>query len=302
MHQREDIAPSWRAINALLGTLLVVSLGGCTLAGDTHRVFFLAKRTTKVEPKYFPYLRNEKLTRYKNRSLAKRVWHEVTAADPHLHASVDYADGFIDGFADYLYRGGSGEPPVVPPRRYWNLPFKSPRGQFAVNDWYSGFCHGSEECKTRGLRDLVVVPSSLWTHGGIVPAAATMPIPTDALPVQTFSGDHPPYEIPEQSFEVPLEALPPSTWEGSSTDHASRSRGLAQAKFPASNHDGPASQEQLASQEKMASSKSRTDEMPRVVVDAGSEGASPSEDAAKPEMPRRTRAGSQKVDQPGVEH
>ena len=33
--------------------------------------------------------------------------------------SIDYERGFENGFIDYLMYGGSGNPPPLPPRRYW---------------------------------------------------------------------------------------------------------------------------------------------------------------------------------------
>ena len=166
MYQREEAAAASRAIQLVL-LVLSVCLSGCALASDTHEVLWLAKRTTKLEPKYFPYVRNERLTRLQNHNFAKGVWRDEIAPTLDFYPSGDYAAGFIDGFADYLHRGGSGEPPPVAPRGYWGFPFQSKKGKEAVHDWYAGFRHGAAECKARGLRDLVVVPSSLIANGEI---------------------------------------------------------------------------------------------------------------------------------------
>jgi hypothetical protein len=137
-----------------------VALAGCNIIADTHRVFFLAKRTTKLEPRYFPYLRNERLSRMRNYALARRVWSEVSEDRPEAY-SKHYAKGFVSGFTDYMFRGGTGSPPLIPPRAYWQMGYETPGGKQAIHDWYAGFQHGAEECKLRGHRDLVVVPSSL---------------------------------------------------------------------------------------------------------------------------------------------
>lgn len=142
-------------------TLVVCSLcnSGCGLVSETHRVFFLAKRTVSLEPKRFQFFHDAKLTRLRNRALARQVWDEIVAECPEPF-SKHYEAGFISGFADYLYRGGRGDAPPVPPRSYWNMGYQSPDGKRAINDWYEGFRHGSQECKVRGYRELAVVPSS----------------------------------------------------------------------------------------------------------------------------------------------
>ncbi len=146
--------------------LCCLSTTGCSLTSETHRLIFLAKRTTKLEPRRFPYVRDEKLSQMRNHSLAKRVWHDIVAGSPPHSFSDHYARGFIIGFADYLYRGGSGEPPLVPPRDYWHAGYQTVQGKQAIQQWFEGFRHGGQECEARGYRELVVTPSSMITVQG----------------------------------------------------------------------------------------------------------------------------------------
>jgi hypothetical protein len=150
----------------LLYSLCVVS--GCSLLADTHHVAYLAKRTTELEPSFFSYFHNEHATRLRNRAAANEAWRQV-AADSPVGYSSHYAKGFVCGFADYLHRGGTGEPPLVPPRSYWGLNYQNVAGKQAIEDWYQGFRHGSDECRMQGLRDLAVVPSSLATSATASP-------------------------------------------------------------------------------------------------------------------------------------
>ena len=72
--------------------------------------------------------------------------------------------GFSDG--DYLEAGGTGQPPAMPPRRYWKAVYQSPEGRLAVQDWYRGFAYGAEMAKASGYRQLVTIPLSdalTWT-------------------------------------------------------------------------------------------------------------------------------------------
>ena len=148
-------------LGCALLALYCLSATGCSVIEDTHHVLFLAKRTTKLEPQHFPYIRNEKMTRRRDAQLAKRVWAEVASQSGAAGFTKHYERGFVTGFADYMYRGGDGEAPLVPPRDYWQLGYQSDRGKQAVDEWYEGFRHGVQECRARGYREMVVVRSSL---------------------------------------------------------------------------------------------------------------------------------------------
>jgi hypothetical protein len=77
--------------------------------------------------------------------------------------------GFLDGFTDFVYAGGSGEPPPVPPRQFWNVEWRSPRGHEASQDWFSGYRHGARVARDGGFRQRAIVQSSVsWM--GIHPA------------------------------------------------------------------------------------------------------------------------------------
>src|SRR5437879_1919596 len=54
-----------------------------------------------------------------DRSLAESALAEFQSAHPGQALSTDFADGFIDGFAGYVYAGDPGGPPPLPPRHYW---------------------------------------------------------------------------------------------------------------------------------------------------------------------------------------
>ncbi len=72
-----------------------------------------------------------------------------------------YARGFKEGFADYLYAGGSGEPPATPPWIYRTRHFDTPDGPNNLQDWYAGWRHGSSVARQSGIRDQVLVPIPL---------------------------------------------------------------------------------------------------------------------------------------------
>ncbi len=120
-----------------------------------------AARTVVGEPIHFALHKNDYLCRLRNKLLARRAWADTLAAEPSLGHSKDYGRGFRDGFADFLYAGGSGEPPLLPPRSYWKVGYETPRGRRAIEDYFAGFRHGALASRTSGIREFTTVLSSL---------------------------------------------------------------------------------------------------------------------------------------------
>jgi len=93
---------------------------------------------------------------------ADRAWREQCSSDPEGCESRAYVAGFKEGFVDYVYGGGSGEPPPVPPRPFWNVEERNPRGHSAATDWFAGYRHGAQVAREEGYRKRALVPSSLF--------------------------------------------------------------------------------------------------------------------------------------------
>ena len=91
---------------------MVVS--GCTVCEN-------AMRTMKHEPAAFSWKHDRPRSTEVYEQWAERVWGEESANCPELAAERDYYLGFRDGFVDYIWAGGNGEPPPVPPRYLWNV-------------------------------------------------------------------------------------------------------------------------------------------------------------------------------------
>ncbi len=121
---------------------------------------------------------------------AHKAWGEVAASCPDKQFSSAYQDGFCHGFVDYVRRGGSGEPPAMPPMCYRYPVLRTPEQQQAIDDWFAGFRLGSAVAREQGWRDGVIVPigrppdiEPVVFKQEIVPAPTTNPQPSLQQPL-----------------------------------------------------------------------------------------------------------------------
>jgi hypothetical protein len=137
--------------------LLLLGLGavvpGCTPLANVARVCF-------CEPAAYCLGMDEWVSKCRNAALADEAWAQYASVFPDACYSDDFADGFKAGFADYVYAGGTGNPPPVPPRYYWKPEYESPQGQQLMQDWFNGFRHGVAVAMESGYREAAVVPAS----------------------------------------------------------------------------------------------------------------------------------------------
>jgi hypothetical protein len=104
---------------------------------------------------------------------------EIISECPELLGSPDYALGFRDGFVDYVYAGGNGEPPPVPPRQYWNVMLRSPEGKQLADAWFAGYRHGAQIARDGGYRDLGTIRTSLVSVDAPYEQSLDAPTPAD---------------------------------------------------------------------------------------------------------------------------
>jgi hypothetical protein len=111
----------------------------------------------------------------RDRQWAEAAWQTVCMKDGPVAHSADFAMGFKDGFAEYLYRGGNGEPPLMAPQRYRRLRYQNPQGYQLIHDWFDGFRFGAASARDSGARKWITGPSSVEGQ----------PVPTHDLPMPT---------------------------------------------------------------------------------------------------------------------
>src|SRR5262245_37237454 len=92
---------------------------GCCSTG------YLTLRTLVCEPSKYCF----KIDRVRSKSVyhrwAEDEWDRAVQSGPDFPVSPAYHAGFVDGFVDYVYAGGTGEPPPIPPRQFWNIEGRS---------------------------------------------------------------------------------------------------------------------------------------------------------------------------------
>jgi hypothetical protein len=137
----------------------------------------------------------------RNKHMADAAWSEFAKGDAEHVYSVHFARGFKDGYADFLYAGGTGQPPVAPPWRYRKVGYETPQGVQAIEDWFAGFRQGAYAAYANGYRQFVVVPM----------AVAGTPVPVQYASQESGASSQgpalpPPKVLPE---EKPMPVAPP---------------------------------------------------------------------------------------------
>jgi hypothetical protein len=151
---------------------------GCELAGNlAHTTAFEVGRYT-----------NECVEKMHEQRLASEAWDHFVCTYGGDAFSKDYGRGFKCGFADYLFAGGTGDPPPFPPLCYWGANYETPDGYAAIQDWFAGYRHGAAAAKESGYRQYVILPMA-------VPAAAAPPPP----PVAAAPPESMPPLVPDES-------------------------------------------------------------------------------------------------------
>jgi hypothetical protein len=134
--------------------VLCVLLTGCTVCEN-------ARRTLIIEPSAFYWKTNKQRSLAVYSAWADAAWSEESQGCLELIGRAEYGIGFRDGFVDYVYAGGTGEPPPIPPRHLWNVDFRSEEGHQRAEDWFAGYRHGVQVARDGGYRSIATLRSSI---------------------------------------------------------------------------------------------------------------------------------------------
>lgn len=141
-----------------VGLLQLAPTVGCS-------VYQQYRRTMLLEPSEYSWRNDRHRSLKVYRQWADQAWAEAGGASPQDGMVDDYALGFRDGFVDYVYAGGEGEPPPIPPRKFWNVAWRTPEGDVGARQWFSGYRHGAQVARNGGYRDGGIIPSSYRSGG-----------------------------------------------------------------------------------------------------------------------------------------
>lgn len=120
------------------------------------------------------------------RQAAREAWAAVVAEHSRRAFCAEFRDGFLDGYADYLDRGGDGSPPAAPPVRYATNPkYLTPEGHALIRQYFLGFRYGADVAIASGRRHYFTVPVLIPDDSGPPVEVVPAPAPDPAAPVAT---------------------------------------------------------------------------------------------------------------------
>lgn len=225
----------------LCGYLLLLALTGCS-------PWHLAHRTLHRELSLYPPVTDGHRSCRKYHRWAAEAWNAELAALPNEEVPGYYYQGFREGFLEYVFAGGTGQPPPIPPRRFWKIGYRNALGDKAISEWREGYVRGTHAAEAGGYRKRAVVPAlnaiagknSHWSpslgdyqidsaddseySGWPEPAPQTIEkdmVPNEILPAPIENG-----EFDDQLAEPPLPPIPsPSGQARSHRAHSKRAIG-----------------------------------------------------------------------------
>jgi hypothetical protein len=126
------------------------------------------------------------------RSEAEISWSQVCQQYDKHSFSREYADGFVEGYIDFIEHGGVSRPPTVPPPRYRRAAYLTPSGHERAKDYLIGFKYGADVAQQSGRRQFHTIPVLLPEPRSdeplsinLIPEASptpVAPIPVPAVP------------------------------------------------------------------------------------------------------------------------
>ena len=250
-----------RTVWTLLLLLAVLFLSpGCS-------VLYLVKRTLKYEPRDFDLTLDEAAACKQYAIWADEAWGSFLDTAPEVSISPSFERGFRDGFVDFVFAGGSGDAPPIPPRRFWRTMYRNPAGDQSIGDWTEGFRAGATVARDGGYRARALVPSLNRRHIGysIRPGRQS----TTWQPEEDVS-DGPrvdqaipaPMDLtPDGLLEAPIEA--PISGDASSDDRSGDAAATQSTTRPDSYLTSPTESDLgIGDPEPQAASESQADDLP----------------------------------------
>jgi hypothetical protein len=181
-----------RRLLAILAVWPVIG-SGCGFAQNVRRNVVLSPM----------FAMTERADHRRHVNMAREAYKQMALAYPDQGFTCDYREGFVDGFADFLDYGGTGEAPPIPKPKYRLFGYATPEGYTAMEDWKNGFRHGAATARASRLRNLVTIPvngAPSYSSDGPKPKTSEPPEP---LPPPKPAANGAPEPPPAQPIEPP---------------------------------------------------------------------------------------------------
>ena len=102
-----------------------------------------------------------------NRLFATSAWHEYGPESGEVEHRGHFKDGFKAGYAA-VASGRNGDPPALPPQKYWSVFYRNHEGQEKMLAWFNGYACGAFAAENEG----VAARNHMVTFGAIDQNAA----------------------------------------------------------------------------------------------------------------------------------
>ena len=156
----------WRSV-AIAG-LMLPAAAGCNIAHNAARNLINEPHVVWTEHEL----------KHDLRKAAREAFEAARGECPEHADSAVFRDGFIDGYVDYLDRGGNASLPAVPPAKYTrHEKYFTEDGQCRVREYFLGFKFGQDVAVASGRRQLLTVPVLLPQEPSGPPTFNLQPVP-----------------------------------------------------------------------------------------------------------------------------
>ncbi|MBA2225975.1 MAG: hypothetical protein WHU94_11850 [Thermogemmata sp.] len=127
--------------------LLPLLATGCNIAHEAIRNFHHEPRLLGTQ-----WIITQRLQQQ-----AREAWKSIRGEFP--DCAPEFREGFLDGYVDYLDRGGPAHLPAVPPSKYTRHPrYFTPEGHARLQQYFLGFQLGQQQAIASGQRRYLTVP------------------------------------------------------------------------------------------------------------------------------------------------
>ncbi len=114
---------------------------------------------------------SEVIENKRDRKLAKNSWEHCDSVYNGVDNPDHFKRGYIAGYMDKA-AGGTGCPPMIPPKKYWGIHYQNASGKCKTVAWFDGYSHGALGAEMDGVDVLHRVPTaSQYTHLLVPPEA-----------------------------------------------------------------------------------------------------------------------------------